>query len=170
MAVAYANRMTDITTWLSEVQDATFARVGEATRGSFAPEQRLSGETLVKVLTTRRNAVVSTTRRDGRPHSTPSSFVLFDHAIWLPVVAGAVRLRHVARQPWMSMVIAEGQLNTHGVVIIEGPAEIVTDVPAELIQAATRKLSSVTWIENWIKLTPQRLLSYASPGWNEDGV
>ena len=155
--------------WLEEVQDATFAGASAATTGSFGPSQRLSGEQLVRVLTTRRNAVFATTRRDGRPHSTPAAFVLHERSIWLPLVPGAVRAKHVARQPWVSMVISEGQLDSHGVVIIEGPAALAEPGEA-VLEAAKAKLGGVSWVERWIRLTPERILSYASPGWKEDGV
>jgi Pyridoxamine 5'-phosphate oxidase len=156
--------------WLEEVQDETFAAASSATTGSFGPSQRLSGEQLVKVLTTRRYAVVSTTRKDGRPHSTPSGFVLHGRSIWLPVVAEAARAKHVSRQPWITMVISEGQLETHGVVIIEGPAKLVTEPPAEVLQAAKAKLGGLGWVGQWVDLTPERILSYASPAWKEEGV
>jgi hypothetical protein len=158
-----------MTLWLQEVQDRTFAGAGSATTGSFGPDRRLSGAQLLKVLTTRRNAVISTTRRDGRPHSTPTAFVLHGHSIWLPVVAGAVRAKHVARQPWISMVISEGQLDNHGAVIIEGPA-VVAEPDDDALAAAKAKLGGVGWVGQWIELKPERILSYASPGWNEDGV
>jgi Pyridoxamine 5'-phosphate oxidase len=156
--------------WLEEVQGTTFKNANAATTGSFGQGRRMSGKQLRMVLTTRRNAVVSTTRRDGRPHSTPSAFVLHERSVWLPVVAGAARTKHVARQPWISMVIAEGQLETHGVVIIEGPASLVPQPPPALLEAAKDKLTGLSWIEQWIELTPERILSYASPGWSEAGV
>lgn len=162
--------MTDTATWLAELQDASFAGAGPATVGAFPPEHRLTGEQLLKVLTTRRNTVVSTTRPDGRPHSTPSAFVLFGRAIWLPVVAKAVRARNVAKQPWVSMVIAEGATDTHGVVIIEGPAELTESPPGGMEVVARNKLGGVSWVERWIHLAPAKLLSYASPGWREDPV
>ena len=155
--------------WLEAVQDATFKGANKATTGSFGEDQRLSGDQLVKVLTTRRNAVVATTRRDGRPHSTPCAFVLHEHSIWLPVVPGAARAKHVVKQPWISMVISEGQLETHGVVIIEGPA-CVAQPGEDVLQAAKAKLGGVSWVGQWIELTPERILSYASPGWKEEGV
>lgn len=160
--------MTETATWLAELQEASFAGANSATVGSFPPERRLTGEQLVKVLTTRRNTVVSTTRRDGRPHSTPSAFVLFGQSIWLPVVAKAVRARNVARQPWVSLVIAEGAKDTHGVVIMEGAAVLAEKLPEGMLEAAKDKLDSVSWVEQWIHLTPAKLLSYASPGWRED--
>lgn len=155
--------------WLEEVQDTTFAGASAATSGSFGAGSRLSGEQLVKVLTTRRNAVVSTTRKDGRPHSTPCAFVLHDRSIWLPVVPGAARAKHLAKQPWLSMVISEGQLETHGVVIIEGPASLA-EPSEDVLVAAKAKLGGVGWVGQWIHLAPGRILSYASPAWKEDGV
>jgi hypothetical protein len=155
--------------WLEEVQDATFANAKAATTGSFSPGQRLTGEQLLKVLTTRRNAVVSTTRRDGRPHSTPAAFVLHDRSIWLPLVPGAVRAKHVAKQPWVSMVISEGQLDSHGVVIVEGPAALAQP-DWDVLKSAETKLGGVSWVGQWVELKPERILSYASPGWKEDGV
>jgi hypothetical protein len=155
--------------WLEDIQDTTFAGASAATLGSFGPSRRLTGEQLVKVLTTRRNAVVSTTRRDGRPHSTPCAFVLHERSIWLPLVPGAVRAKHVAEQPWISMVISEGQLENHGVVIIEGPA-LIAEPGEEVLAAAKAKFGGVSWVGQWIELTPERILSNASPGWKEDGV
>jgi len=159
-----------MTSWLQDIQDATFAGASAATTGSFGPGQRMSGDQLLKVLTTRRNAVVSTTRRDGRPHSTPGAFVLHDRSIWLPLVPRAARAKHVARQPWISMVISEGQLDTHGVVIVEGPASLAAQPGEGVLEAAKSKLSGTAWIGQWIELRPERILSYASPGWKEDGV
>lgn len=158
-----------MSSWLEEVQDATFTGASAATTEAFGPGQRLSGEQLEKVLTTRRNAIVSTTRRDGRPHSTPCAFVLHERSIWLPLVPGAVRAKHVSKQPWVSMVISEGQLDTHGVVIVEGPASLAQP-QEEALQAAKAKLGGVSWVGQWIRLTPERILSYASPGWDEEGV
>jgi hypothetical protein len=157
--------MSDTVTWLEELQRASFDGVNAATAGSFPSDHRLSGEVLLQVLTTRRNAVISTTRRDGRPHSTPGSFVLHDRAIWLPLLAHAARAKHIARQPWASIVIAEGQQDTHGVLIMEGPAEVVTNPGGDLVRAATEKLGSVAWIQSYIRVSPSRLLSYASAGW-----
>ena len=155
--------------WLEEVQDATFAAASAATTGNFGPNKRLTGEQLITVLTTRRNAVIATTRRDGRPHSTPGSFLLHGRSIWLPVVPGAARAKHLAKQPWVSMVISEGQLETHGVVIIEGPAALA-EPHEEVLEAAKAKLGGVGWIGQWIELRPERILSYASPAWKEDAV
>jgi len=157
--------MTADATWLAGLQEASFAGANAATRSSFPPPRRLTGPQLVHVLLTRRNGVLATTRKDGRPHSAPCAFVLFGRAIWLPVVAGAARAANVARQPWVSLVVAEGHGNEHGVVIIEGPATVVSVEPEGLAEAATAKLESLSWIDRWIRLAPAKLLSYAAEKW-----
>ncbi|MBA2313422.1 MAG: pyridoxamine 5'-phosphate oxidase family protein [Actinobacteria bacterium] len=69
---------------LAALQERSFARAGRATRNSFPPERRMDGYLLEQVLRTRSYLVVATTRGDGRPHATPSSFIWLDGKIWLP--------------------------------------------------------------------------------------
>ena len=77
---------------------------------------------------------------------------------WLPTMAGSVRERNLRRTPWLTMVIAEGDHPVHIAVIAEGPAGTVVppEVPADVRAAAT-----ADWISAWIRLTAERLLSYA---------
>lgn len=157
--------MTQDVTWLVELQEMSFAGANAATAGSFPPQRRMTGEQLLKVLTTRRNAVVATTRKDGRPHNAPGAFVFFDQGIWLPVVAGAARVRNVSRQPWVSMVITSGDGDRHAVIIIEGSAVVTSSPPDGFVEAAKRKLDSLSWVDRWIHLTPAKLLSYAAEKW-----
>jgi hypothetical protein len=57
------------------------------------------------------------------------------------------------------MTVAEGDRDHHVVVLIEGTADVVAaaDVPEEVRAAVTGD-----WVASWIRLTAQRLLSYAS--------
>jgi Pyridoxamine 5'-phosphate oxidase len=98
---------------LAELQAASFERANEATKASWPPERRLSGEQLARVLSQRRYAIVASTRRNQRAHATPSSFVWHDGELWLPSVAGAVRVRNVEAIPWRSVVITEGDGEEH---------------------------------------------------------
>lgn len=146
---------------LDRIQEDTFARASRATTSSFPPESRLRGTQLTDYLGRRAFAVVSSTRPDGRPHSTITSYVRNGAQFWLPTVAGSVRERNVTAQPWLVLVINEGDRDKHVAVIIEGPAAVVApaDVPAEV--SASR---SGEWISVWVRLDAQRLLSYASEG------
>ena len=78
--------------------------------------------------------------------------------------AGGVETAHernVRTEPWMTMTVTEGDGDSHVVVLLEGPAEVVAlaAVPAEVRAAVTGE-----WVATWIRLTAQRLLSYAAEG------
>jgi Pyridoxamine 5'-phosphate oxidase len=143
---------------LGDLQDRSFGRATAATNVSYPPERRLSAEQLVSYLGRRVFGVVGTTRADGRPHAAMSVYVRRDTTFWLPTMAGSVRERHLRATPWLTMVIAEGDHPVHIAVIVEGPAEVVapSEVPADVRAAVTGD-----WVSAWIRLTAERLLSYA---------
>jgi len=143
---------------LGSLQDRTFARSTAATAISYPPERRLGAAQLASYLERRAFAVVSSTRANGRPHTAMSLFYRRDVTFWLPTMAGSVRERNLRETPWLTMVIAEGDHPVHIAVIIEGPAEVVAppQVPADVRAAVTGD-----WVSSWIRLTAERLLSYA---------
>jgi general stress protein 26 len=143
---------------LGGLQDRTFARATAATAVSYPPERRLSAAQLASYLDRRAFAVVSTTRGNGRPHAAMSVFVRRGVTFWLPTMAGSVRERNLRGTPWLTMVIAEGDHPEHITVIVEGPAEVVAppQVPEDVQAAVTGD-----WVSTWIRLTAERLLSYA---------
>ncbi len=146
---------------LGDLQDRSFGRATAATAASYPPQRRLSAAQLASYLDRRSFAVVGTARADGRPHAAMSVFVRRGTTFWLPTMAGSVRERNLRRTPWLTMVIAEGDHPVHIAVIAEGPAEIVPlpDVPADVRAAVTGD-----WVSEWIRVTAERLLSYADEG------
>jgi hypothetical protein len=88
-----------------------------------------------------------------------SSYVRRGTTFWLPTVAGSVRERNLRGTPWLTMVIAEGDHGAHIVVILEGPTGIVA--PAE-VPGDVRSAAQGDWVEAWIRLEAERLLSYAA--------
>jgi hypothetical protein len=92
-----------------------------------------------------------------------SIFIRRDTTFWLPTMTGSVRERNLRGAPWLTMVIAEADHPVHIAVIIEGPAEVVAPsrVPADVRAAVTGD-----WVNSWIRLSAERLLSYA----DEDAV
>lgn len=143
---------------LGGLQDRTFARATAATAVSYPPERRLSAAQLASYLDRRAFAVVSTTRGNGRPHAAMSVYVRHGVTFWLPTMAGSVRERNLRGTPWLTMVIAAGDHPVHIAVIVEGPAEVVAPPQApEDVQAAV----TGDWVSTWIRLTAERLLSYA---------
>jgi hypothetical protein len=151
---------------LAARQDQTFARATASTTGSFPPERRLTGAQLAGYLDRRAFAVVGTARPDGRPHTAMSSYVRRGTTFWLPTVTGSVRGRNARHQPWMTLVITEGDHDRHVVVLVEGTAAVVVhcDVPADV-----RAEVSGDWVSEWLRLEAERVLSYAAEGALPDG-
>lgn len=143
---------------LGGLQDQTFARATAATAVSYPPERRLSAAQLASYLDRRAFAVVGSTRGNGLPHAAMSLYVRRGVTFWLPTMAGSVRERNLRGTPWLTMVIAEGDHPEHIAVITEGPVEVVAppQVPADVRAAVTGD-----WVSAWIRLTAERLLSYA---------
>jgi hypothetical protein len=146
---------------LSLLQDRTFARATAATAASYPRERRLDAAQLTSYLDRRAYAVVGSTRADGRPHAAMSTYVRRGATFWLPTVAGSVRERNLRTKPWLTMVIAEGDNDDHIAVLIEGSAEVVEP---SLVPADVRAAVTGDWISAWIRLTAERLLSYADEG------
>jgi hypothetical protein len=144
---------------LDRIQQETFAGATEATRESYPPERRIFGEALRSYLDRRVFAVVSSTRPDGRPHAALTSYVRQDAAFFLPTVAGSVRERNLRTQPWLVLVVAEGDHDEHIAVIVEGPgvAMAAADVPPGVAATAPE-----SWVSSWLRLDAERLLSYAA--------
>ncbi len=145
---------------LDELQARTFATATAATRASYPEGRRLSGAALRGYLDRRVFATASTTRADGRPHAAPTSYVRRGTTFWLPTATATVRARNVDAQPWLVLVVAEGDRAEHVAVIIEGPCAAVAthDVPADVLEFAGE------WATRWLRLEAQRLLSYAAEG------
>jgi nitroimidazol reductase NimA-like FMN-containing flavoprotein (pyridoxamine 5'-phosphate oxidase superfamily) len=154
--------MTEV---LSELQDRTFERATAATARTYPPERRLTSEQLTSYLGRREYAVIGTTRPDGRPHASMSMYIRRGGAFWLPAVAGSVRARNLRTNPWLTMVVAENDDETHVAVIAEGRAELVAadDLPDDLRAAVDQNWPQVwTWVDSWIVLNTERVLSYAA--------
>ena len=143
---------------LGGLQDRTFARATAATAVSYPPERRLSAAQLASYLDRRAFAVVGSTRGNGRLHAAMSLYFRRGVTFWLPTMAGSVRERNLNGTPWLTMVIAEGDHPEHIAVITKGPTAVVTppQVPADVRAAVTGD-----WVSAWIRLTAERLLSYA---------
>jgi hypothetical protein len=153
--------------WLGRLQEMSFSQAREAVRHAYPPERRMTGPQLAGYLERRTYALASSTRRDGRPHAAPTLFSMYAEAFWLPTLAGAARLSNVRSHPWLALSILEGEHDTHAAVLTEGPAEVVTTVPADVqsITEVRNSGGSLDWATAWLRMTPQRLFSFAEVGW-----
>jgi hypothetical protein len=155
--------------WLSRLQDASFRRAGPAVRKAYPPERRMTGPQLASYLQRRTYALASSTRPDGRAHAAPTLFSIYTEAFWLPTVSGAVRLGNVRAHPWLALSIIEGEHDTHAAVLTEGPAEVLAIVPEQVrsITELRNRGGSLAWATFWLRLTPQRLFSFAELAWQD---
>ena len=156
-----------LTAWLSRLQDASFSRASPALRTAYPPQRRMTGPQLAGYLGRRTYALASSTRPDGRAHAAPTLFSLYAEAFWLPTLGGAARLRNVRAHPWLALSILEGEHDTHAAVLTEGPAEVMATVPEEVrrITEVRNRGGSLDWATAWLRMTPQRLFSFAEVAW-----
>jgi hypothetical protein len=155
--------------WLARLQDASFSRAGPAMRTAFPPERRMSGPQLAGYLARRTYALASSMRPDGRPHAAPTLFSIYAESFWLPTLGSAVRLGNVRAHPWLALSIIEGEHDTHAAVLTEGPAEVLATVPEDVRSVTKQRNSdgSLDWAMAWLRMTPQRLFSFAELAWQD---
>jgi hypothetical protein len=156
-----------VAAWLGRLQDASFGRASPATRTAYPPNRRMTGTQLAGYLARRTYALASTTRPGGRPHAAPTLFSPYAEAFWLPTVAGAARLGNVRAQPWLALSIIEGEHDSHAAVLTEGPAEVLATVADDVrnITELRNRGGSLDWATAWIRISPQRLFSFAEVAW-----
>lgn len=122
----------------------------------------MTGAQLARLLSPGAYGVLATTRADGRPHAAPTSLVVHEQAVWFPTVSGAVRLANLTVHPWASLVVMRGTGSDHAMVMLEGPAEVVDAAADEVAGAADRYDRELAWAAAWIRMTPEKIFSYAA--------
>ncbi|MGE5642385.1 MAG: pyridoxamine 5'-phosphate oxidase family protein [Byssovorax cruenta] len=70
-----------------------------------------------------RSIWVSTTRPDGRPHAVPVWYVWQGRSVYFISGRQLQKSKNIAHQPWIIVHAGDGD----DVIILEGPADIVTD-------------------------------------------
>ena len=102
---------------LQDLLDASYARAGAHLTGIHTPEARITAEELVRRLDGMQVFVVATTTRDGRPRTGPVDTFLYRGVLRFGTAAGAVRARHLARSPAVSVTHVRGEtlvVTAHG--------------------------------------------------------
>ena len=150
---------------LARIQEASFARASDATRGAFPAERRMDGAMLLGFLGRKRYAVLATTRPDGRPQAAPVGYALVGTKFVMASLPDAQRVRNLRHEPHASVVIDQGEGDRHGVVIVEGTTRLIEPLEAPLEMRAPFRDEAGTfpdWVGILVVLTPERLLSYAA--------
>ncbi len=152
---------------LHRIQEASFARASDATRGAFPEDRRMDGPTLTAFLGRKRYGILSTTRPDGRPQASPVGYALVGTSFAIGTLPDAARVRNLRHQPHASLVVMEGEDDEHGVVIAEGTARLIDPgtAPLEMREPFRGPDGHLKdWVGLLIALHPERLLSYAAIG------
>jgi hypothetical protein len=158
-----------LATWLGRLQDASFASASPTTRRACPPQRRMTGPQLAEYLTRRTYALASTTRPDGRAHATPTLFTVYAEAFWLPTLGAAARVRNVRANPWLALSVIEGEHDNHAAVLAEGSVEVHTSVAQDIVSITKLRNHGGTldWATAWLRVTPQRLFSFAERAWRD---
>ena len=64
---------------------------------------------------------------------------------------------------------AKGEHDAHAAVLTEGPAEVLTAVPQDVRNTTEMRNAgaSLDWATAWLRVTPQRLFSFAEHAWQD---
>jgi hypothetical protein len=147
---------------LDALQEASYAGAAASLRRSWPRERQLRGGELERFLAEHRYCVLATTASRGRPQARPVGFVVLGASLWFASVAGP-RLRNVERTPWVSVVVSEGEGDSHRAVVADGPVTVVERPPPQVLaEWQARHGSEPSWAAAWLELRPERLFSYAA--------
>jgi predicted nuclease with RNAse H fold len=146
---------------LARLQASSYERAGSALTRSWPQHQAMGEDELQAFLQERRYCVLATGSRRGRAQARPVGFTVYGEAFWFASVDGG-RLRNLARTPWASVVVSEGEGSTHRAVAADGPVTIHEEPPAGLLALWQERFGSPQeWATAWLELRPERLFSYA---------
>lgn len=103
--------------WLQACLDDSYRRAGDHLRGIHTDPARLTAAELVRRLPTMHVMVVATASSDGRPFTGPVDAFLHHGRIHFGTAPTALRARHLAARPAISVTYVEGEnlcLTVHG--------------------------------------------------------
>jgi hypothetical protein len=158
---------------LFELATNTSQTASPATSGSWSTTATMNAAEIDGVLAYRRIALISSTRRDGRPRSVTGGFVYHEDELWLPTSRGAARRDDVAVHPALVLVVHEGDADDEGLLLVEGATRAIdTDgtLPVPVVAAYRDKYGQgLDWIASWLVLTPTRAFTHRGPDWVAPG-
>lgn len=103
--------------WLQACLDDTYRRAGGHLRGIHTDAARVTAADLVRRLPTMHVMVVATASSDGRPFTGPVDAFLHHGRIHFGTAPSALRARHLASRPAVSVTYVDGEhlvLTVHG--------------------------------------------------------
>ena len=145
---------------LAAIQAASRAGADRALRGSWPDERSMDATELGAFLAERTYCVAATTTGRGRAQARPVAFAVVGTVFWLATVEGG-RLRNLRREPWLSLVVAQGEGEAHRAVVVDGPVAIHERPPDDVLALWEHRFGNrAEWAVAWLELRPARVLSY----------
>jgi PPOX class probable F420-dependent enzyme len=83
-------------------------------------------------------ASVTTLRRDGSPHTTPTWIDWDGRHVLVNTARGRAKVRHVERNPEVGVLVVDRE-NPYSYVSVSGPAELVDEGAVEHIHELSRR-------------------------------
>jgi hypothetical protein len=115
----------------------------------------------------RHYCVLATTNPEGHAIARPVAFSVLAGSFWFATVRGA-RLRNLERTPWVSVVIEDGDRDSHRAAAVDGPVIVTDKPPGQLLDLwQERHGSRAEWAAAWFELQPRRLVSYMAGNANK---
>ncbi|MGH9116415.1 MAG: pyridoxamine 5'-phosphate oxidase family protein [Acidimicrobiales bacterium] len=94
---------------LRALLDASYEQAGTHLRRIITPERRLTAEQVVSSLTGMRLLVLATVSAAGRPVAGPVDGIFYRGRFFFGSAPDSIRLRHIARRPWVSATHLPGE-------------------------------------------------------------
>ena len=113
---------------LQGVLDESYEKAGPHLRSVITPERRLTAADLADRLTGMKILALATVNSRGAPIVGPVDGIFYRGEFWFGTSPGALRIRHIRRNPAVSATYVPGEevsVTVHGTAYIEG-------VPSEL--------------------------------------
>lgn len=108
---------------------ASIERAGPYLRSSFhMPEQSLNARQLTQTVQGIKQVALATVTARGEPRVAPIGAFLYRGAFYIPTTMQAARVRHLRRQPAISLTLYEG---VDFAVIVHGQAVVLGEDAAE---------------------------------------
>lgn len=160
--------MYETETELAQLQaliDRSFAQAGPHLLSIMRSERRLTARQVSRYLQDTRHVAFATVNAKGEPRVSPLDGVFLHGRFYACTGGSAVRVRHLRRQPAVSLTHFSGD---EVAIVIHGTAELIErgDPAAPALEAEFTRIygaSPYAWAPNvlFIGVVPQTMLAYA---------
>jgi nitroimidazol reductase NimA-like FMN-containing flavoprotein (pyridoxamine 5'-phosphate oxidase superfamily) len=124
----------------------------------------IGNEQILRRLRSAPNLWVATVRPDGRPHLTPTWFVVHDEKVYICIDPASVKARNLARNRHVALALEDGSAP----IIVEGSARRLerADWPPAVIDSFQRKyewnIAGESQYSLLIEIAPAKVLSWGA--------